>query len=26
MIGHKNPKMLMVYYRETAADIAQRLG
>lgn len=25
MIGHKNPKMLMVYYRETAADIAARL-
>lgn len=25
MIGHKNPKMLMIYYRETAADIAQRL-
>lgn len=25
MIGHKNPKMLMVYYRETAADIAERL-
>lgn len=25
MIGHKNPKMLMVYYRETAADIAKRL-
>lgn len=26
MIGHKNPKMLMVYYRESAADIAKRLG
>lgn len=26
MIGHKNPKMLMVYYRESAADIAARLG
>jgi integrase len=26
MIGHKNPKMLMVYYRESTADIAQRLG
>lgn len=25
MIGHKNPKMLMIYYRETAADIATRL-
>lgn len=25
MIGHKNPKMLMTYYRETAADIAKRL-
>jgi integrase len=25
MIGHKNPKMLMVYYRESAADIASRL-
>lgn len=25
MIGHKNPKMLMIYYRETAADIAARL-
>jgi integrase len=25
MIGHKNPKMLMVYYRESAADIAERL-
>lgn len=26
MIGHKNPKMLMVYYRESAQDIAERLG
>lgn len=26
MIGHKNPKMLMIYYRESAADIAKRLG
>jgi integrase len=25
MIGHKNPKMLMVYYRATADDIAERL-
>lgn len=25
MIGHKNPKMLMVYYRESAADIAELL-
>lgn len=25
MIGHKNPKMLMIYYRESAADIAKRL-
>jgi integrase len=25
MIGHKNPKMLMVYYRESSADIALRL-
>jgi len=25
MIGHKNPKMLMVYYRESTADIAARL-
>jgi integrase len=25
MIGHKNPKMLMVYYREATADIAARL-
>lgn len=24
--GHKDIKMLMVYYRETAADIAKRLG
>jgi integrase len=26
MIGHKNPKMLMIYYRESAADIARKLG
>jgi integrase len=26
MIGHKNPKMLMVYYRESAEDIARKLG
>jgi integrase len=26
MIGHKNPKMLLIYYRETAADIAKQLG
>jgi integrase len=25
MLGHKNPKMLMVYYRESAADIAKLL-
>lgn len=25
MLGHKNPKMLMVYYRETAADVAKLL-
>lgn len=25
MIGHKNPKMLLIYYRATAADIAKRL-
>lgn len=25
MVGHKNPKMLMVYYRESAADIAKKL-
>lgn len=26
MCGHKDLKMLMVYYRETASDIAKRLG
>lgn len=26
MIGHKNPRMLMIYYRESAADIAKKLG
>lgn len=25
MIGHKNPKMLLVYYRESTADIARKL-
>lgn len=25
MLGHKNPKMLMVYYRESTEDIAKRL-
>lgn len=25
MIGHKNPRQLMVYYRESAADIAKKL-
>jgi integrase len=25
MVGHKNPKMLMVYYRASAADIAKHL-
>jgi integrase len=26
MVGHKDLKMLMVYYRESASDIAKRLG
>lgn len=25
MIGHKDPKMLMIYYRESASDIAEKL-
>jgi integrase len=25
MVGHRDPRSLMVYYRETAADIAKRL-
>jgi integrase len=26
MLGHKNPKMLMIYYREATEDIADRLN
>jgi integrase len=26
ILGHRDPKSLMVYYRESASDIAARLG
>jgi integrase len=25
MVGHRDPRSLMIYYRETAADIAKKL-